>query len=348
MFRKGRYAACIAGFPAIRSGIDGPREGYAARVPDSSPPPTIIDLRLVWCFTVVAEYRHFGRAAEALHTTQPSLSRQIHRLEQQLSARLFERTPHGNHLTEAGEVFLPLATALLRSADQAAARTRAAARPSRITVGYTPGIIVTPAVRELSRRHRDAEVRTLHLAWNEPRSALLDHRVDAVVARLPFPTDGLDVTALYDEPRVLVVPLDHRLAGKESVTLDDIADEPLPRVRGSDPLLSAFWRIDPRPDGRPAPDGPLIEAVEDKFELIAAGKAVAISSHVHAHTLRPDLTTVPLEDVEPSHVVLATRAQDRNGLVTAFRTYARAHLMGPDSTGRASAPPSRPVEGSHP
>lgn len=72
--------------------------------------------------------------------------------------------------------------------------------------------------------------------------------MDAVVARLPFPTDQLHVTVLYDTTRVVVVPLDHRLAGKESVTLDDIADEPLPRVRKSAPVWSAFWRIDPRPD----------------------------------------------------------------------------------------------------
>jgi hypothetical protein len=55
----------------------------------------------------------------------------------------------------------------------------AAAQPSRITIGYTTGLIVTPAVRELRHRHSDAEVRTLHLDWNEPRVALLDHRVDA-------------------------------------------------------------------------------------------------------------------------------------------------------------------------
>jgi DNA-binding transcriptional LysR family regulator len=298
-------------------------------VPDSPPPPAV-DLRLAWCFTVAAEHRHFGRAAEALHTTQPSLSRQIHRLEQQLGARLFERTPQGNHLTPAGAAFLPLATALLRSADQAAARTRAAARPSRITIGYASGLIITPAVRELRRRHPDAELQTLYLDPHEPRPALLDRRVDVVVARLPFPVDGLDVTALYDEPRVVVVSVGHRLAGKESVTLDDIADEPIPRMRGSDPLLDAFWRIDPRPDGRPAPGGPVTERVEDKLELIAAGQAVVITADVHAHALRPDLTTIRLEGVEPSHVVLATRARDRNGLVTAFRAYARAHLTGLD------------------
>lgn len=95
---------------------------------------------------------------------------------------------------------------------------------------------------------------------------------------------------------------DHRLAGKESVTLDDIADEPLPRA--PDPTWNAFWRIDPRPDGSPAPDGPLVEAVEaieDKLELIAAGQAMAIvSAGLHA-TLRHDLTTVPLHGLEPGH-----------------------------------------------
>src|ERR1700735_3536892 len=95
-----------------------------------SPPEADLDLRLGSYVTVVAEQRHFGRAAAALHLAQPSLSRQIRRLEQQLGARLLDRTPQGSKLTEAGEVFLPLARALLRSAAQATARARAAAQPS--------------------------------------------------------------------------------------------------------------------------------------------------------------------------------------------------------------------------
>lgn len=303
---------------------------------DSPPSPAGLDLGLVQCFTVVAEHRHFGRAAATLHVTQPTLSRQIRRLEQQLGVRLLDRSSQGSQLTEAGEVFLSRAPALLRSAAEAAAATRAAAEPSHITIGYTTGPIITPAVRDLRHRHPDADVRTLHLAWHEPRAALLDHRVDAVVTRLPFPTDQLNVTVLYDEPRVLVVALDHRLAGKESVTLDDIAGEPLPRVRQSDPVWSAFWRIDPRPDGSPAPEGPAVEAVEDKFEVIAAGQAVAIVPGPAADSLRPDLTTVALHGVEPSHVALATRAGDRSRLVAAFRRSARAHLTGP-AAGRAAS-----------
>jgi DNA-binding transcriptional LysR family regulator len=290
-------------------------------------PPADLDLRLVRYFTVVAEHRHFGRAAAALRVAQPSLSRQIRRLEQQLGARLLDRTPRGTRLTEAGEVFLPQAAALLRAAARAAAHTRAAAEPHRITVGYTAKLIVTPAVRALRHAHPDADVRTLHLEWDEPREALLDHRVDAVVCRLPLATDRLHVTILRDEPRVLLVPLDHRLAGKESVGLADIADEPLPRV--DNPAFDAYWRIDPRPDGRPAPDGPLVGAMEDKFEVIAAGQAVAIVPAGGDGAFRPDLAEVPLDGVEPAHVVLATRADDRSRLVAAFRRHAHAHLGTP-------------------
>ncbi|ORV08582.1 LysR family transcriptional regulator [Mycobacterium celatum] len=296
-------------------------------------PAADLDLRLVRYFVVVADHRHFGRAAAALRVAQPSLSRQIRRLEQQVGARLLDRTPQGSKLTEAGEVFLPRAKALLRSAGQAAAQARAAAEPSRVTIGYTMGVIVTPAVRELRRRHPDADVRAVHVDWDQPRAALLDHRVDAVVTRLPFPTDQLHVTILYDEPRVLLVPTDHRLAGKEFVTLDDIADEPMPRIRDSDPVWSAFWRAEPRPGGRRAPDGPFIDALEDKFELIASGQAVVISAGMHANAIRPDITAIPLEGVEPSHVVLASRAGDRSRLVAAFRKLAETYLTGtPEQT----------------
>jgi DNA-binding transcriptional LysR family regulator len=296
--------------------------------------PADLDLRLVRYLTVVARHQHFGRAAAELRVAQPSLSRQVQRLERQLGARLLDRTPQGTRLTEAGRAFLPLARGLLRSAGQARAAARAAAQPSRVVIGHTPSIIVTPAVRELRRAHPDADVQTLYLAWNEPRQALLDRRVDAVVTRLPLETAGLDVTILFDEPRMLVVSADHRLAGKESVSLADVADEPMPRF--PDPAWNAYWRIDPRPDGSRAPDGPLVEALEDKNELIAAGRAVAIVPG-GALSIRPDLVTIPLSDVEPGRIVLASREGERSRLVAAFRSAARALLTGPATDGNAAS-----------
>ncbi|QUQ65204.1 LysR family transcriptional regulator [Kutzneria sp. CA-103260] len=283
------------------------------------------DLRLVRYFTVVAEHGHFGRAAEELHVAQPSLSRQIQRLEHDLGTRLLDRTPQGTRLTPAGEVFLKQAKELLAAAAQAATMTRAAAQTNRIVLGYTANIIITRAARELRNQRPEADVQTMHVPWPDVRKALLDHRVDAVVARMPFPSEGLSVTVLYDEPRGVMLPTEHRLADRESLTLADIADEPV--TRGDDPEWNAFWRIDPRPDGRKAPDGPLVDVLEDKIEYVAAGEAIAIVPMiVVSGPVRPDLVLIPLDDVEPSHVALATRADDHSRLVADWREIARAEL----------------------
>src|ERR1700753_815437 len=116
-------------------------------MPESALPLVDLDLRLARCFVVVAEHQHFGRAAEVLHLTPSSLSRQIGRLERDVGARLLDPTPPGRRPTAA----------------RAGARARAAAQPSRITVGYIANIAVTAVVRDLRHRHPDADVRTLHL-----------------------------------------------------------------------------------------------------------------------------------------------------------------------------------------
>ncbi|OIJ68947.1 LysR family transcriptional regulator [Streptomyces mangrovisoli] len=307
-------------------------------MPASSDPPPDLDLRLVRYFIVVAEQLHFGRAADALHLAQPSLSRQIRRLETLIGARLLDRTPRGTRLTPAGEAFLPEARALLEAAARAAARAQGAARPSRLTLGYTTGIIVTPAVRELRHRFPQAEVTALHLQYHEPRAALLDHRVDAVVSRLAFATDGLAVVPLYEEPRVLVVPLTHRLAGKGSVTLDDISGEPVPRLpeigAGPSPRGAGPDRADPCRDGHGAEgrddEGPFVTVTtyEDKIEVVAAGQAVAVAPASARSGLRADLTTVPIADVEPFRVVLVTREGDGGPLLDALRRIAPSSLTG--------------------
>jgi hypothetical protein len=74
-----------------------------------------------------------------------------------------------------------------------------------------------------------------------------------------------------------------------------------------------------------------------KFELIVARQAVAITAGVHGNGARPDITTVPLEGVEPSYVLLASRAGDRSRLVATFRKLAEAHITGPDAAGPGRA-----------
>jgi DNA-binding transcriptional LysR family regulator len=100
--------------------------------------------------------------------------------------RLFDRTPQGSRLTEAGRAFLPQAQALLHAARLAGLTARSAAPREAITVGYVADLVITGAVRELRRRHPDADVSTRHLNWQDTH-ALPELRVDALVARLPLP-----------------------------------------------------------------------------------------------------------------------------------------------------------------
>jgi DNA-binding transcriptional LysR family regulator len=267
------------------------------------------DLRLVRYFSVVAEYGNFGRAAAALHVAQPSLSRQIRRLEDQLGVRLLDRTPQGTSLTEAGQAFLTEAKTLLHAAQQATLAARGAGPV--LVIGYVGDLVITPVVLELRHHFPAAVIRTRHLTWQEPY-ALVAGRVDALVARLPlpFPTEGFRVNVLYDEPRVAVLPATHPLAGRESLTPDDLAGENLVACTST----PTMWSRPPNPE----------DSFEDKLELVASGAVAVLPAGDRRSTLHPGVATIPITGIEPCRVVAVTHADDRSSLTAAFHKAARA------------------------
>ncbi|MGV9801192.1 LysR family transcriptional regulator [Mycobacterium sp. NPDC003449] len=288
-----------------------------------------LELRLVRYFTVVARHQNFGRAAAELHLAQPALSRQIQRLERRLGVRLLDRTPRGSRLTEAGEAFYPQAQQLLQAARRAALTARAYTPAGKVVIGYLEDLIVTPAVSDLRRRRPKADIGTRHLECKDGR-ALTDGTVDVLVARDPLLEvgDGTRITVLYEEPRMLVVPTGHRLAGRASVTTDDFAGEDFICPHGGARSIypTDTYRLS---DPGPISAGPVGETFQDRLELIASGQAIAVIPVGDRRTsLRPDLVTVPVEDFPASKVMVATRAGDPNPLVDDFVKSARANLSG--------------------
>src|SRR5688572_16347514 len=114
-----------------------------------------MELRQVQYFVTLAEHRHFGRAAEALHIAQPSLSQQIRALEEDLGVVLFERSRRHVALTHDGEAFLPYARQMLTLADDARAdlADRSNLHRGRVRLGTTPTIGGHLLPRILQRFH---------------------------------------------------------------------------------------------------------------------------------------------------------------------------------------------------
>jgi DNA-binding transcriptional LysR family regulator len=283
-----------------------------------------LDLRKVRYFVAVAEYLHFGRAAAALHIAQPVLSRQIRALEGELKATLFERDRRSTALTPAGEQLLADARPLLAGAEALRRRVAEAARGTRtFTVGFMPGLIVTGAVRALRARHPHLDVTVLRTSWDDQAAVLHDGRADVSYLRLPADQRGLAVRPLFTEPRVVLLPAEHRLAGKESVALADLADEHLLQ----DPNAVPEWRdIATELRTGPREPEPLVRTVEEKLEHVAAGRGVVLLplSTATFYT-RPDVVSVPVRDLGPNHVCLAWDAARRSRLVQEFVAIAEEH-----------------------
>jgi DNA-binding transcriptional LysR family regulator len=280
-----------------------------------------VDLRKLRYFVAVAEQLHFGRAAEALRIAQPVLSRQIRALEDELKAQLFVRDKRATELTPAGQQLLADAGPLLASADALRRRVVPAARgPGSFTIGFMPGLIVTEAVRALAGRHPQLIVNVLRTGWDDQTDVIRDGRADVSYIRLPADQSGLQVQALLAEPRVAVLPVGHRLAGKDTISIADLADEHLLQDPGAVPE----WRdiaIEMR-TRRPR-DAPVFRTVEEKLEHVAAGHGIVLLPLSTAvFYTRPGVAYSHVSDIPPNQVCLAWDATRRGRLIQDFAAIA--------------------------
>src|ERR1700728_2801052 len=304
-------------------------------------PVADVDLRKLRYFVAVAEHLHFGRAAEALHIAQPVLSRQIRALEEELKAPLLVRSKRATELTPAGRQLLADAGPLLASADALRRRvTRAARGPGPFTIGFMPGLIVTEAVRALASCHPQLTVNVLRTNWDDQTAVLHDGRADVSYIRLPVDQSGLQVQALLAEPRVAVFPAGHRLAGKEAISIADLADEHLLQ----DPDAVPEWRdIATEIRTRSRHCEPAFRTVEEKLEHVAAGHGIVVLPLSTAvFYTRPGVAYSHVNDIPPNQVCLAWDATRRSPLIRDFAALAADHPPVPSPAEPDRASPSEP------
>ncbi|MCF5051656.1 LysR family transcriptional regulator [Pseudomonas syringae] len=203
-----------------------------------------MELRHLRYFIAVAEELHFGRAAQVLGISQPPLSQQIQALEQEVGARLFERTNRRVELSEAGRLFLHEARLALAQVDKAAdvARRAQLGELGELKIGFTSSAPFNSSIPQAIFAFRQA-FPAVHLNLQEMSStqvaeSLVDESIQVGLMRpLPLP-DSLSVIELMREPLVAVMNAGHPLVeGTErGLHLAQLADEPFvffPRTYGS-------------------------------------------------------------------------------------------------------------------
>ena len=196
-----------------------------------------MELRHLKCFVAVAEERNFSRAAARLNMSQPPLSRQIQELEAQLGIGLFNRSTRFVELTPAGRAFLPKARSILFESHAATAELKrwASGHNEMIALGFMSAIMLTKFNVFLAPLHRlrpDLSFNFMQMRSDEQFVALLDERIDAgfvdlgvhqLAERLHH--NKVAVEPFLREELCAVLPLDHPLAGRPEIRMEELAHE---------------------------------------------------------------------------------------------------------------------------
>ncbi|WP_118184500.1 LysR family transcriptional regulator [Paraburkholderia phosphatilytica] len=290
-----------------------------------------MELKLLKTFLTVTELRHFSRAADALHMSQPTLSKQIGALEASLGGRLFERGRHGAQLTPFGETFLADAQALVRDADEILLRAREASSGRhghlRIGIGLSVLTIVPGLIADFRRQHPGVSVTLSDLSSAEQTRRLLAGKLDAGFIRLP-PEEGLSSVKVVDEVLALAMPPHLRYARLPAnlEVLNETGFIALERTRA--PGLAALidrWCV----EHRFVPN--VTQRAEDTQSVltsVAAGVGIAFIPSRARHLLR-DARVLPLPGKHAKWRVGLAWPSVREDPVTArFVAFVRAAMKG--------------------
>lgn len=265
-----------------------------------------MDLRHLRFFVAVAEEGSLTVAAEKrLHTAQPSLSRQMRDLEEELGCELMIRGSKGIELTAAGCVLLDHARVVLLQVEAAKEATRRAAAPCKTTfvLGFLTGYEFEwlSAVMAIIREQLpNTEVIILSQSSPDLADGLMRGKIDLAFLRHERNAPGLTFTLLRNEPLIVLMPADHRLVVRDAVRSEDIVDEKLigvpadksPALRAVTDAYGAQLGIDLTPDHN-------VDNISMMVSLVASTGGIALAPLYARNLLPPTVISRPLAGVPP-------------------------------------------------
>ncbi|MBW4696894.1 MAG: LysR family transcriptional regulator [Aphanocapsa lilacina HA4352-LM1] len=194
-------------------------------------PARDIEFRQLRYFVALAEELHFGQAASRLRIAQPSLSRQIQRLEQQIGSALFRRTRKQVQLTAVGQIFFEQAKRTIEQHERAveSARSAASQQVNVLTIGFEPCAAfhgLPKILQQFSAFHPDTRLVSDQLTAPQQKEALRRGQIDAGFLHPPVDEPDLVFEPVMEEAFLAALPATHPLARRRKVVLSELASEP--------------------------------------------------------------------------------------------------------------------------
>ncbi|HBK45202.1 MAG TPA: DNA-binding transcriptional regulator OxyR [Xanthomonadaceae bacterium] len=191
-----------------------------------------MNLRDLKYLVALADHKHFGRAAAACFVSQPTLSTQIKKLEDELGVPLVERAPRKVMLTPAGREAASRARGIVAEVEQMKEAARRSQDPEagavRLGIFPTLGPYLLPhVVPRIRQRFPQLELLLVEEKSDQLLRQLREGRLDAALLALPLHDEQLHTEFLFEEPFVLAVPEGHALAKRSALTLDELGDQRL-------------------------------------------------------------------------------------------------------------------------
>ncbi|GAA2248305.1 MULTISPECIES: LysR family transcriptional regulator [Kitasatospora] len=270
-----------------------------------------IDTRLLRYFTTVCEEGQLTAAAGRLFVSQPTLTKQIRRLESELGVTLLRRSREGVTPTAAGHALATHAAQMLESWEDALRATRQAADTAGGTLrvgfsGSTINLVGLPTIAEFGRRMPGWQVRMRQNNWVDPTSGLASGETDLVLWHGPASLAREFATAvLGTEERWVALSVEHPLTARESVDLADLLDEPFVAIPQESGAWRDYWLGVEERGGRPVTIGAVAHNADEWLAAIACGQGLGFTPEsMRRLAQRPDVAFRPVRGLSPSQVGL--------------------------------------------